>query len=104
MGNLRKRLEKLESVSKISKKDPYADRPLTFEKDWSSEELALAVKYLQKGEELPDELHAKVKLTRPSGRLVGLSPEGRRKVMEELLAADDDPMDDLEQYREPVGL
>lgn len=100
MGNLKKRLQKLESAIKITEKDPYADRPLTFEKDWSSEELHLAVKCLRRGEELPDELYQKVKLTRPSGRFAGLSPEEKQKVMEELLAEDDDSMDDLDQYRE----
>lgn len=98
MGNLKKRLEKLESSIKTYEKDPYADRPLTFEKDWSSEELSLAVKCLRRGEELPDELYAKVKLTRPSGRLAGLSPRERRKVMEELMVEDDDPADNLEDY------
>lgn len=94
MGNLKKMLEKLESAIKKTEKDPCADRPLTFEKDWSSEELYLTAKCLRRGEELPDELYEKVKLTRPSGRLAGLSPEERRKIIEELVE-DDDPEDNL---------
>lgn len=104
MKQLKSRLEKLESVIKISEKDPYANRPYTWEKDWTCEEIHLLASCLRRNEEPPPELIEKVKLTKPSGRLAGMSKEEIAALANELMDPDDDLADDLVAlYKPEVG-
>ncbi|MCL6558134.1 MAG: hypothetical protein K6U74_04895 [Firmicutes bacterium] len=104
MKTLERRLARLEDLIRADKADPYPDRPFTWERDWTTEELHLVVKYLRAGEPVPPELVEKAHLTRPSGRLAGLSPEEHAAILNELLDPDDDPADNLETFREEVLL
>lgn len=94
VNHLERRITKLESLIKPDAGDPYADRPFTWEKDWSREEKQLACNCIIRGEPVPPELVEKAHLTRPSGRLVGLTEEEIRALADELRERGDEPEDD----------
>lgn len=96
--NLKKRVARLEAFVRFEKEDTYSDRPYTWDKDWTSEERCIVLKCIRSDEPVPPELVEKAHLTRPSGRLAGLSEDEKMKIREELLQDYDDPSDNLEQY------
>lgn len=94
MSQLERRVTKLEGLIKPDAGDPYADRPFTWEKDWSREEKQLAYNCIIRGEPVPEHLVEKAHLTRPSGRLVGLTEEEIRALADGLRERGDEPEDD----------
>lgn len=93
MNFLKKRVDKLEALVRAGAEETHSDKPYKWS-DWTGEEIRLAIACLRRDEPLPPELVEKAHLTRPSGRLVGLTEEEIRALADGLRERGDEPEDD----------
>lgn len=98
MKDLKRRIKQLEqNIGTVIIKEKKLFTP----DDWTSEELSLAGSLIRADAPIPEDLCFKIKNTAWPNRTAGLTEAERRVLLEEVINdLDEDPADDLDQFRD----